>query len=414
MSSHPSRAQSPRPSDLAPICASTPAIRSRLATLGAGGLGQGEDRAEADFSQHRLFHLPLVPCHGPRIVRKRRGGRGPERELHPDQGRSGGEAGRGPGLHVLYVQALTGQGGWPLSAWLTPDLKPFSAAPIFRPEDRHGRPGGFLNLLRALAYALGNEREKILGESERVMTAFARRPGGERPKAGRPERELAAAAEEASEKGPFAISSNPFDPSRGGFGGAPKVPPRGPISPFSSVSPPAAARQCCPPAARRVGHGGADSLRQMARGGIHDQVGGGFHPLFGGRGLVAVPHFEKMLYDQAQIASNAIGPGRRRATSALPGWCAIFSITSCGNLAHPEGGFYSAEDADSVAAGRLGELSPDLRAPGDAGRLTKASIALLRSTPTPMSKGRTTFGPKPKSDRSSARKTPPSSAVTSA
>src|SRR5262245_14469013 len=119
-------------------------------------------------------------------------------------------------VYMAYVQAMTGHGGWPLSAWLTPELKPFYGGTYFPPEDRHGR-AGFPTILNAIAHGWKTEREKLVGEGERVLAALrdhyaagAREPGSE-------------GGGEAFEKG-FQYFYEAFDATNGGFGGAPKFP----------------------------------------------------------------------------------------------------------------------------------------------------------------------------------------------
>jgi len=244
-------------------------------------------------------------------------------------------------VYMSYVQALTGQGGWPLSAWLTPDLRPFYGGTYFPPEDRHGRPG-FPNLLRALAYAWRNEREKIFSESARVMAALESGTAEAAPGAA-VEKELAGAAAEAWERG-FRHYRESFDSVHGGFGGAPKFPRASNLvflSRFAVHSGPTAS------ASREALALTVRTLRQMARGGIHDQVGGGFHRYSVDEEWF-VPHFEKMLYDQAQIAVNAIEAWQATGDERQAWLVRDILDYVLRDLAHPGGGFYSAEDADSV------------------------------------------------------------------
>ena len=124
-------------------------------------------------------------------------------------------------VYMAYVQALTGHGGWPLSAWLTPELKPFFGGTYFPPQDRQGRPG-FTSILRAIVGGWKNERDKLVSESERVLGALRARGASEASaEAGEPAVDLAEAAGAAFEKG-FQYYYDAFDPSHGGFAGAPQ------------------------------------------------------------------------------------------------------------------------------------------------------------------------------------------------
>ncbi len=249
-------------------------------------------------------------------------------------------------VYMAYVQALTGQGGWPLSAWLTPELKPFFGGTYFPPEDRHGRPG-FPAVLRAIALGWKTEREKLVAEGERVLGTLRDYAEGRQADGGlqREESPLAVAGGEAFEKC-FQYFSESFDAAHGGFGGAPKFPRAANLNFLFRV----AANQGV------TGDVGAEAimlssatLRAMARGGIHDHVGGGFHRYSVDEGWF-VPHFEKMLYDQAQIALNCLEAKQATGDERFA-WLArdIFSYVAR-DLTSPAGGFYSAEDADSLVS----------------------------------------------------------------
>ncbi len=259
-----------------------------------------------------------------------------DREERPDVDR----------VYMTYVQSLTGHGGWPLSAWLTPELKPFHGGTYFPPEDRHGR-AGFPSLLRAIIGGWANERAKLVDESERVIGVL-RQHADENSKLPAPtshvsESDLAEAAGAAFEKG-FQYFYEAYDAEQGGFGGAPKFP-RGVTLNFLF--------RCA--ALQGVDSGlGAEALRmtvgtlqRMAQGGIHDQIGGGFHR-YSVDARWFVPHFEKMLYDQAQIALNYLD-ARLATGDERHAWLArdIFDYVER-DLTSPHGGFYSAEDADSA------------------------------------------------------------------
>ena len=290
-----------------------------------------------------------------------------DREERPDVDR----------LYMAYVQAATGQGGWPMSVWLTPDRKPFYGGTYFPPEDRWGRPG-FGVILEALARAWAEEREKLVAEGERVGGALQQysRASDAAPL---DDAALAAAAGAAWESC-FRQLQESFDSAHGGFGGAPKFP-RAPVFNFLFR----VAAQAKAESGNRIpdstdhaakmesgdrGPEGDDAkglsgirypkseiasaarrlatvtLRRMAEGGLHDHVGVGFHRYSVDEEWF-VPHFEKMLYDQAQLACCYL-EARQATGDERYAWVVrgIFDYV-LRDLAGPQGGFCSAEDADS-------------------------------------------------------------------
>ena len=258
-----------------------------------------------------------------------------DREERPDVDR----------VYMAYVQAMTGHGGWPLSAWLTPELKPFFGGTYFPPEDRQGR-AGFPTLLRAIARGWRNERDKLIAEGERAIAALREHRGGSETGDGRQEtgeQPLAVAGGEAFEKG-FHYFHEAFDPAHGGFGGAPKFPRAANLNFLFRV---AAIQGATTEVGAEAIRYATATLRAMARGGIHDHVGGGFHRYAVDEAWF-VPHFEKMLYDQAQIALNCL-EARQATSDERFAWMArdIFDYV-LRDLTSPAGGFYTAEDADSA------------------------------------------------------------------
>lgn len=248
-------------------------------------------------------------------------------------------------VYMAYVQALTGHGGWPLSAWLTPELKPFFGGTYFPPEDRGGR-AGFATILRAIAKGWASDREKLVAEGERVLGALREHAGEARGAPGPDAAEagaLAEAAGEAFEKC-FQYFYEGFDATHGGFGGAPKFPRASNLNFLFRVTALQGLQSEVGAEAVKLA---AATLQAMARGGLHDHVGGGFHRYAVDEAWF-VPHFEKMLYDQAQIAINAL-EARQATKDERFAWMArdILGYVLA-ELSHPEGGFYSAEDADSV------------------------------------------------------------------
>ncbi len=261
-------------------------------------------------------------------------------------------------VYMAYVQAMTGHGGWPLSAWLTPELKPFYGGTYFPPEDRHGR-AGFPKILHAIAQGWRDEREKLVAEGERVIATLREHHEGRGQETGdaemgrkeEGESALAEAAGAAFEQG-FQHFFESFDAANGGFGGAPKFPRASNLNFLFRIAALQGLRSEMGAEAVRLA---AATLRAMARGGLHDQIGGGYHR-YSVDAAWFVPHFEKMLYDQAQIAINCL-EARQATGDERFAWMArdIFDYVAR-DLTGPAGGFYTAEDADSaVAAGEAAE-----------------------------------------------------------
>ena len=267
-------------------------------------------------------------------------------------------------VYMNYVQAMTGHGGWPLSAWLTPELKPFFGGTYFPLEDRGGR-AGFVSILRAIAKGWAEERDKLLAEGDRVITALREHLGSKGEGSERKASDVAAETTAAAllDTGSVAFEKcfqyfyEAFDPNHGGFGGAPKFPR---ASNLSFLFRAAALQGLESEAGREAVKLATTTLQAMARGGIHDHVGGGYHR-YSVDERWFVPHFEKMLYDQAQIAVNAL-EAKQATGDERYAWIArdIFDYV-LRDLAHPDGGFYSAEDADSVPreAAMSGEWASD-------------------------------------------------------
>ena len=252
-----------------------------------------------------------------------------DREERPDLDR----------VYMTYVQSLTGHGGWPLSVWLTPDLKPFYGGTYFPPEDRHGR-AGFPSILTAIARGWREEREKLVAEGERAVEVLRARAA---PRDAPAAADALSAAGDAFGEG-FGYFEQAFDAERGGFGGPPKFPRAGNLAFLFRCAAMEGVRSETGGLAVRMA---TRTLEQMARGGIHDQVGGGFHRYAVDEDWF-VPHFEKMLYDQAQIALNALEAWQATGDERHA-WLARDILDYClRDLAHPDGGFYSAEDADSA------------------------------------------------------------------
>ena len=244
-------------------------------------------------------------------------------------------------VYMTAVQAMTGRGGWPLNVFLTPELKPFFGGTYFPPSARWGQPG-WIELLKRIAELWSTRRKDIESDAARLTAEVSRHVSAEADERRRPAADALDAA--------LAAFRGAFDPEHAGFGGAPKFPM------------PANQRFLLRRAAR-TGDAGAramavETLRAMARGGIFDQISGGFHR-YSTDGEWRVPHFEKMLYDNAQLLENladAVLSGRDpELERALQRTVAYLKR----DLRGPHGGFYSAEDADSLPPGLAGKASDE-------------------------------------------------------
>ncbi|MDX6768349.1 MAG: thioredoxin domain-containing protein [Elusimicrobiota bacterium] len=245
-------------------------------------------------------------------------------------------------VYMTAVQAMTGQGGWPLNAFLTPELKPFFGGTYFPPDSRWGRPG-WPQLLERIAQLWRERRADVDGDARRMSEAVAGHLAAEGERA-KPGREALAAA--------VAALKRAFDPVHGGFGDAPKFP----MPSYQRLLLRLAARSDDEESAGMA----LSSLRAMGRGGVYDQVGGGLHR-YSTDEQWRVPHFEKMLYDNAQLLENLGDALLYKPDAELRRLLERTVAYLERDLRHPEGGFYSAEDADSLPPG---ETDPHAKAEG--------------------------------------------------
>lgn len=254
-----------------------------------------------------------------------------DREERPDVDR----------VYMTFVQATTGQGGWPMSVWLTPELQPFYGGTYFPPDDRWGRPG-FRSVLTALARIWREDRQRVLDQGRHAVEVLRQFGGGAAGGGGEASREpLRPEAIEAA----YLAFRDTFDATWGGFGGAPKFPRPAVLAFLGRVH--AAARGAGDAArAADVERMLLTTLRQMVAGGMHDQLGGGFHR-YAVDATWHVPHFEKMLYDQAQIALSLLEGYQISGDESLAHAARRTLEYVTRDLTSPRGGFYSAEDADS-------------------------------------------------------------------
>jgi len=250
-----------------------------------------------------------------------------DREERPDVDR----------VYMTYVQATTGGGGWPMSVFLTPDLKPFFGGTYFPPADRGGRPG-FPTVLQRLSDAWKNDHEQVVEAATGAMKAL-----GEYTAAG-------ASKSEAAGKGALAAGFNQltrsFDDELGGFGNAPKFPRPVALNFLLRIYAREGAQTKDGKAALGIT---LHTLQKMAAGGMHDHLGGGFHRYSVDR-FWHVPHFEKMLYDQAQLACSYLEAFQITRDPAHEKVARDILDYVRRDMTDKGGGFYSAEDADSLVA----------------------------------------------------------------
>jgi uncharacterized protein YyaL (SSP411 family) len=236
-----------------------------------------------------------------------------------------------PDLDEVYmnaVQTLTGHGGWPMTVFLTPDGKPFYGGTYFPPEDRYGVPG-FPRVLRAVAQAYRERPEEVKKSVEQILSGLNGMTNCQKSQRPFSLETITQSAEQLSQA---------YDPEYGGLGRAPKFPNAGVFEIFL--------RHYRRSKERRFLEMVTHTLTKMAEGGIYDHLGGGFHRYSVDEKWL-VPHFEKMLYDNAQLIRT---------------YAQVFTITKepffkrvveetldylLREMFHPEGGFYSTQDADS-------------------------------------------------------------------
>jgi len=228
-------------------------------------------------------------------------------------------------IYMESVQAMSGQGGWPMTVWLDPEGRPFFAGTYFPNEPRHGMPS-FSEVMAAVSTAWVTKREDVVDQAERLVEAIRQPiPSG------------SVADEQTLRRSYLAIASQ-FDQVNGGFGDAPKFPQQ-PVLEFLM-------RVRGEEWADQASHIIEFTLDRMAAGGIHDQIGGGF-ARYSVDNRWLVPHFEKMLYDNAQLARLYLWAGVELNRADLLDVSRSTLDYMLRDLRHAEGGFFSSEDADS-------------------------------------------------------------------
>jgi len=230
-------------------------------------------------------------------------------------------------IYMSAIQAMTGAGGWPLSVFMTPDRKPFFGGTYFPPVDLPGRPS-FDKVLLTIAHAWQENREKLIDSAEQITESLANifRQTAKQ-----------IVSEEILTAANFQLHKN-FDAVNGGFGTAPKFPQTGIIQILLNYW------------YRTDDHDSLDmaekTLQAMAKGGIRDHLGGGFHRYSTDERWL-VPHFEKMLYDQAMIAKVYIHAYQATGNKFYANVAESIYEYVLRDMTDPNGGFYTAEDADT-------------------------------------------------------------------
>ncbi|MBV9867563.1 MAG: thioredoxin domain-containing protein [Abitibacteriaceae bacterium] len=243
-----------------------------------------------------------------------------DREERPDVDR----------VYMTFVQATTGSGGWPMSVFLTPELNPFYGGTYFPPDDRYGHPG-FASLLLHIANAWQKDRAKVESSGTNTVEALQRYT------------QLEAQQEElpwdAILDNCYTHFQQTFDRRWGGFGEAPKFP--------RPVQHDFLHRYYALRGDKRALQMSEQTLRAISNGGMNDQLGGGFHRYSVDEQWI-VSHFEKMLYDQAQLVVSYLEMYQLTHDELHAQTARVVLDYVLRDMTHPAGGFYSAEDADSL------------------------------------------------------------------
>ncbi|XP_071796859.1 spermatogenesis-associated protein 20-like [Asterias amurensis] len=249
-----------------------------------------------------------------------------DREERPDVDR----------VYMTFVQASSGGGGWPMSVWLTPDLKPIVGGTYFPPADRYGRPG-FATIVKSIYSQWSKDPERMMQQADKILQALQK----------------ATTTKALSDAGPLAMASSvslcyrqlaqSFEPQYGGFGAAPKFPQ--PVN-FNFMF-----RMYSNKPESKDSKEGLEmclkTLRFMAKGGMYDHIAQGFHR-YSTDDFWHVPHFEKMLYDQGQLAVSYLDAYQITKDEFFADVARSILQYVSRDLSNKTGGFFSAEDADSL------------------------------------------------------------------
>ncbi|MBL7226032.1 MAG: thioredoxin domain-containing protein [Desulfobacteraceae bacterium] len=257
-------------------------------------------------------------------------------------------------IYMSVCQALTGRGGWPLTILMTPEGKPFFAGTYFPKSGRMGM-SGLIDILNQIAAMWEKDRARILKAGREITNAI--QPGSD------PDKPVHVVSVDTLKKGYSQLAAR-FDPRWGGFGAAPKFP-----TPHQLTFLLRWHRRSADPNALKMVE---KSLDEMRHGGIYDQIGSGFHRYSVDEQWL-VPHFEKMLYDQAMLAMAYIEAYQATGKARFGKVAREIFAYVLRDMTAPEGGFYCAEDADSEGKeglfyvwtpeeikGHLGDVSGDL------------------------------------------------------
>eukprot|EP00208_Stichococcus_sp_RCC1054_P002857 CAMPEP_0206140746 /NCGR_PEP_ID=MMETSP1473-20131121/10535_1 /ASSEMBLY_ACC=CAM_ASM_001109 /TAXON_ID=1461547 /ORGANISM="Stichococcus sp, Strain RCC1054" /LENGTH=783 /DNA_ID=CAMNT_0053535017 /DNA_START=195 /DNA_END=2546 /DNA_ORIENTATION=+ len=244
-------------------------------------------------------------------------------------------------VYMTYVQATSGGGGWPMSVFLTPKLQPILGGTYFPPRDMYGRPG-FATVLKRVAEVWKHSQAKVEAQTEDIMEQLRQHTKSKKARRSVSDEGAARRLDACSH-----LLSQRFDDRRGGFGRAPKFPRPAEINALL------ANHIRCSETDEEAADDGHSlemallTLDKMAAGGMHDHVGGGFHR-YSVDEYFHIPHFEKMLYDTPQLANSYLAAFRVTGRPYYARIAADMLDYMLRDLRHSEGGFFSAEDADSL------------------------------------------------------------------
>ena len=239
-----------------------------------------------------------------------------------------------PDVDRIYMQALqmmTGSGGWPMSIFMTNDLKPFWGGTYIPPETKYGRPG-FVDLIKQLDELWRTKRNEIYKNAENLYSVLSEHQASAVPSTMPDAEDLDSG---------YKIFERMYDDEYGGFGEAPKFPR---VSVFNFLF-----RYAVRTGNEKAKEMVLRTLRKMAAGGIFDQIGGGFHR-YSTDARWHVPHFEKMLYDQGQLVSTYLDAYQLTGDEYFSNNVRDVLNYVSNNLTDENGGFYSAEDAESATS----------------------------------------------------------------
>ncbi len=231
-------------------------------------------------------------------------------------------------IYMSAVQTMMGSGGWPLSVFLTPDLKPFYGGTYFPPRDAHGRPG-FPTVLQKISEVWSNEKEDVINSGEELLQAISHRHAID---------SRYTIIDDAILKRTYHQIAAGYDLKFAGFGSGPKFP-RPVVLNFLF-------RYYYRTKENEALKMALTTLMAMASGGMIDHLGGGFHR-YSVDGQWRVPHFEKMLYDQAQLIHSYVDAYQITGDKFFATVAKETCDYALRDMSSPNGGFYSAEDADS-------------------------------------------------------------------